>query len=302
MLQLRVINNKIVNSKNEEVVLKGANTNSPGILKFEENHDILNDLSEIKKLGFNAVCIPICPAYYQSRANYCELLLDPIVRLSEKLGLYCLIDWHAQGNPIQNITREPSMRIEGYLKYDASNVVAERAAKELSFRYGSNTHVLFNPFSAFLGTNKEEWKQSIDMFTKIIRESTNNIIIISGTDWPPNQTSALNFVIKDQNSVYGMMVYSTTGQKSKDELLKLKAQRPVIITECGYQAKDPKEIALGGTEAYALELKNYIEENRLSWFAWSYHPTRQPTLLNSWDPDDLSPWGLFVKENLLVKK
>src|SRR3989344_3584622 len=241
MLQLRVINNKIVNSKNEEVVLKGANTNSPGILKFEENHDILNDLSEIKKLRFNAVCIPICPAYYQSRANYCELLLDPIVRLSEKLGLYCLIDWHAQGNPIQNITREPSMRIEGYLKYDASNVVAERAAKELSFRYGSNTHVLFNPFSAFLGTNKEE-------------------------------------------------------------LLKLKAQRPVIITECGYQAKDPKEIALGGTEAYALELKNYIEENRLSWFAWSYHPTRQPTLLNSWDPDDLSPWGLFVKENLLVKK
>ena len=41
-MKLKVEGNKIVNSQGEEVVLKGVNINSPGILKYGENHDFLN--------------------------------------------------------------------------------------------------------------------------------------------------------------------------------------------------------------------------------------------------------------------
>src|SRR3989344_3620940 len=97
---LNIEKNKIVDAKGKEIILKGVNINSPDILRFEENHDFLDDIKNIKKLGANAIRIPICPAYFQSKTNYCEDILDPIVSLCKKLKLYCLLDYHSQGNPI----------------------------------------------------------------------------------------------------------------------------------------------------------------------------------------------------------
>src|SRR3989338_9209270 len=116
--KLKVSGNKIVNSKGKEIILKGININSPGILKYEEKHDFLQDIKEIKKLGANAVRIPICPAYWQSKKNYCEEILNPIVNLTKKLNLYCCLDWHAQGNLFTGETRDKGKDlINGFKKY-----------------------------------------------------------------------------------------------------------------------------------------------------------------------------------------
>jgi hypothetical protein len=94
MEKLHIESNRIVNESGNEVILKGVNLNSPCILKYQENHDFLDDIRHIKALGANAITVPICPAYFQSRDTYCEDIVDPIVSLCRELDLYCLLAKH----------------------------------------------------------------------------------------------------------------------------------------------------------------------------------------------------------------
>lgn len=296
MLVLKVKENKIVNEKGKEFLIKGININSPGILKFQEAHDFLNDIKEIKNLGANAVRIPICPAYWQSKENYCEEILEPIVKLTKKLKLYCCLDWHAQGNPYKNETREPAQLIEGYMKYDAKKEVAFKALEKLSKFYGKEKHVIFDIFSMPIDIENKDWINISQKFVDIVRKNSDNIIIINGTNWSSDLSWVLDNPIKSKNIVYGFCYYPLEMFQDFTNVLKVKEKYPVIFPECGYT----KEGYFKGTkENYAKKLKKYIFENNLGFFAWAYHPKRVPVILNSWDPDDLTEWGKFVKEELL---
>lgn len=299
---LKVEKNKIVGTDGKEVILRGINTNSPCILKFQENHDFLDDIKQIKKLGANAVSVPICPAYFQSRSNYCEEILDPVVQICKNLNLYCILDWHAQGNPMKNTTRDPNNFIEGYLKYDANMEVAVNSADFLSSRYKEEPHIIFNPFSAYLELTKDDYLKSTKILLKTIRNNTNAIIIISAVDWPQTLKYApLNELENEVNVIYGIMFYyGDTMEEEKNNIIKIKEKGyPVIITEWGYQKNNPKEKAMnGGQYDYAKPLGDFMRQNKIGSFAWCYHPTRQPCLLNSWNPGDLSEWGKFLKEYL----
>lgn len=305
MLKLRIEKNKIINTNGEEIILKGININSPGILKFQENHDFLEDIRQIKKLGANAICVPICPAYFQSIKNYCEDILDPIIQICKDLSLYCLLDWHAQGNPIKGTTRDPNNFIEGYLKYDASLDIAIKAAEILSSRYKKESNVIFNPFSAFLESDKSDYLEATKILLKTIRKNTDSIVIISAVDWPQSLKHApFEELNSEINIVYGVMsYYGNNTEEEKNNVVRVKQKGyPVIITEWGYQKNNPKEKALAGDlENYAKPVSYFIKQNKISSFAWCYHPTRQPCLLNSWDPDDLSEWGKFLRDFILKK-
>lgn len=296
LYKLKTEGNKIVNELGKEVILKGININSPGILKYQESHDFLNDIREIKKLGANAVRVPICPAYWQSVENYCEEILDPIVKLIKELDLYCVLDWHAQGNPFKNETREPVQLIEGYMKYDARKEVAFEALEKLSKRYGNEKHILFDIFSMPIDIENGDWMNIAKEFVDMVRKNSENIIIVNGTNWSSDLGWALNNPIKSENIVYGICYYPLEKTKDLSIVLKVKGNYPVVFSECGY-IKDG--YFKGNKEDYGEKLKNYVTEHRFSFFAWAYHPKRVPIILNSWDPNDLTEWGKFLKEELL---
>jgi len=303
MEKLKVEGNKIVNEEGEEVILKGVNINSPGILKYEENHDFLQDIKEIKKLGANAIRVPICPAYFQSVENYCEEILDPIVNLCNELELYCILDNHSQGNPIKGLTREPKILINNYKKYDANYDYVKNITEELVKKYGKEEHVIFEPISAFfLEVTKEEWISVSNKLSNLIRNYSANLIMISSEGWPQNLEFALGHKPNTKNIAYGIMIYPGTTKEIKDVVIEINKKYPIIITECGYENINPKEDVLAGDKKYATEFTKFIFEHKLSWFAWCYHPTRQPVLIRSWNPEDLSEWGEFVKYELLENK
>lgn len=293
--------NKILNQSGDEIILKGINLNSPCILKYQENHDFLEDIRNIKKMGANAVTIPICPAYFQSRSNYCEEILDPIISLCKELDIYCLISWHGQGNPITEETRQPDMIIEGYMKYDARPEIAKKVAEVLSERYGEEPNILFEILSAYyLGINGKEWLEFSSSIVSIMRKHTENIIVVSAMDWPQNLNALFEYKLQENNIAYGVMIYPGNKDSDIENVRKLKESHAIIITECGYVRLNQKEQIMKSTEEdYAMPLKKLITENGFSFFAWCYHPTRQPVLLNSYAPDDYSEWGRFVKNELL---
>jgi len=300
--KLNIRENKIINSNGKEIKLKGINLNSPCILKYEEKHNFLEDIKQIKKLGANSIRVPICPAYFQSKPEYCDEILDPIVSLCKKLNLYCLLDWHAQGNPLNGETRMADTKIEGFMKYDARFSSAKKAAEILAKRYGKEPNVMFEPFCAyFLGINSKQWNGVSTTLVNIIRKYSDSIIAIGPIGWPQSLESVFNYPIKDKNVAYSTMIYFNTKEKDKKVINKLREKYVILVVECGYEPLKPKEKALQGTKQnYAYPLKKFLTDNELSWFAWCYHPIRQPVILNSWNPKDLSEWGKFVKKELLT--
>ncbi len=301
MERIHIESNKILNQSGNEVILKGINLNSPCILKYQENHDVLDDIRQIKTLGANAITVPICPAYFQSRDTYCEDILDPIVSLCRELGLYCLLDWHGQGNPATGETRQPDALIEGYMKYDARPEVAKQAAEKLAQRYGSEPHVLFEIISAsYLGVTDKEWLTFGSSVVNCIRKYSENIVVIAAMDWPQNLKALFKNTFTESNVAFGIMIYPGSNENDKADLAKLKEDHVIIVTECGYEPLNPKQEMMAGTkEGYALPLQELLVKNNLSWFAWCYHTTRQPVILNSYAPGDLSEWGTFVRDELL---
>ena len=298
--KLKVSGNKIVNSKGKEIILKGININSPGILKYEEKHDFLQDIKEIKKLGANAVRIPICPAYWQSKKNYCEEILNPIVNLTKKLNLYCCLDWHAQGNLFTGETRDKGKDlINGFKKYDASQELAFRVLEKLSKKYGKENHVIFDIFSMPIDIKDEDWINISKKLLNKVRNHTNNILVVNGTNWSSNLEWVLSNPLGSENIVYGVSYYPMVSSKDLDSIFKVKEKHPVLFSECGWTNEGYFK---GTKEDYGNKLNDSILKKKISFFAWCYHPKRVPVLLNSWNPKDLTEWGKFVKEELLENK
>lgn len=296
MIKLKVKKNKIVDSDGKEVLIKGISTNSPGIL-IDEKHDFLQDIKEIKKFGANAVKVPICPAYWQSNANYCSEILDPIIELTEKLGLYCCLDWHAQGNASKNKTREfGNDLINGFEKYDANQKVAFSALETLSKRYGQKEHVIFDVFSVPIDIENKDWRNISQKFVDRVRENSENIIVVNGTNWTSDLSWVLESPINSRNIIYGFCYYPKEMFQDLTTVFKVKEKYPIIFPECGWT---PEGYFKGTKEDYGMKLKKYISEDRFGFFAWCYHPKRVPVLLNSWNPNDLSEWGKFLKEEIL---
>lgn len=295
--KLQVKRNKIVDSSEKEFLIKGICINSPGIL-IDEGHDFLQDIKEIKKLGANAVKIPICPAYWQSNKDYCKKILDPIIDLTKKLHLYCCLDWHAQGNPYKNETREENQMINGYKKYDANKDVAINALRTLSKYYGKEKHIIFEIFSMPIDIENDKWREMSQKFVSIVRENSDNIIIVDGTNWSSDLSWVLSNPLESENIVYGFDYYPQEMFQDLTIVLKVRKKYPVIFPECGYTEEG---YFRGTKEDYAMKLKRYIFENNIGFFAWAYHPKRVPIILNSWNPNDLSEWGKFLKEELLTK-
>ncbi len=298
IFKLQVKGNKIVDSSGNEVIFKGININSPGILKYEEDHDFLQDIKEIKKLGANAVRVPICPAYFQSVKDYCEKILDPIVALTKELNLYCCLDWHAQGNPDKDETREEQLTINGHKKYDASKNVAISALTLLSELYGKEDHIIFDVFSMPIDIENQDWIKIAQEFVDLVRKNSDNLIIINGTNWASDLSWVLENPIKSNNIVYSFDYYPMEMFQDLSDTLKVQKKYPVIFSECGYTEGGYFK---GTKEDYGVKLKKYLFENNIGFFAWVYHPKRVPIILNSWDPSDLSEWGKFLKEELLGK-
>jgi len=301
MERLKVIGNKIVNASGEEVILKGININSPGILKYEENHDFLQDIREIKKLGANAVRVPICPAYWQSKENYVSEILDPIISLTKELGLYCCLDWHAQGNLENGVTRDNGKDlIDGFKKYDAKQELAFGVLEKISKRHGHEENVIFNIFSMPMDIENQNWVKISQKLVEKVRENTSNIIVVNGTNWSSDLSWVLESPIDSENIAYGITYYPFIDSQRESFALGVKKKYPLIFSECGYTEAGTY---FGGTkEDYGKKLKENISDKKVSFFAWAYHPKRVPIILNSWDPNDLTEWGTFLKEELLEVK
>jgi aryl-phospho-beta-D-glucosidase BglC (GH1 family) len=259
-------------------------------------------LKDIKEFGFNTVKIVIVPSMFEAEKDYCKKFLDPIVKECKKLNLYCWIDWHAHGNPVTGETRSPEILDGKFMRYDARKSLALKTWNTLSKRYGKEEHVIFEIFANPLGPNWDEWKKTAEELIEKIREFSNNIISVSGVKWMSDISEVLLNPLKGKNIIYSVVIYPNY-KVDKKVVAKVKKEYPVNVVECGFIEKAQDKVFEGSEKDYAIPLNKFLKENKIGFMAWVYHPfgltSKASILINSWDSEDLSAWGRFVKEEML---
>ena len=284
----------------------------PYLLRTKEKKKGTGIINFLVRTGCMVVRIPILPGHYRVFKNYLRDYIDPLVRACGKKGVYCILDWHAIGNPIAGQTRlkEQFHNKNGKVYYfDTELRLCRNAWRIIARRYGQESHVLCEIFNEPAPGNQavpslglspllwSTWRSEAIKIIRIIRKHTQNIILVAGTNWAYNLKDIVKNPIRQKNIAYAVHPYPI--RKDWKQVLSLIVKKyPLIITEWGFKKNTKQMFMKGSRSGYGLPFVKYCRQKRLSWVAWCYSPSWGPAMLASWNKADYTPWGKFVIKHL----
>jgi endoglucanase len=131
-----------------------------------------------------------------------------------------------------------------------------------------------------------------------------NVIVAGGLDWAYDLTGIIaGYALNDPRGngiMYAAHIYPWKSDWA-GKVLAAARHHPVLVGEVGcdtlrmpfvapYQHEDPY--------AWAPEVIGFIQEHRLHWTAFSFHPRATPILIENWNYEPTPFWGAFVKAAL----
>lgn len=128
-----------------------------------------------------------------------------------------------------------------------------------------------------------------------------NVVTVGGLDWAYDLSGTLNgFALDGSNIVYETHVYPWKRGWQK-AFLEAAARFPILMGEVGAQPtpmpfESPKSFVR--PEDWVPGMLATIQQYRLNWTAWCFHPRSSPCLLSDWDYTPTPYWGVQAKEAL----
>lgn len=133
-----------------------------------------------------------------------------------------------------------------------------------------------------------------------------NVVVIGGLDWGYDLSGVVNgHALSDPNGdgiLYGSHIYPWK-RDWESHVSPAIAKYAVFVGEVGskpWKNGDPPHENVY-TPTWASEVISYINRHKLSWAAWSLHPSASPCLITGWDYKPTSYWGVYVKAALAGK-
>ncbi len=294
-----------------KIILKGVSIPDVYRLKNKEKQDVDKTLSMIKDIGFNVVRIPILPG---NAVVYGESYISDIKRMVEsclRLGLYCILDWHAIGNPLANETRlQEYFHEKGNEKifwYLANLEMALDKVRMLANIFGGYDNVIFEVFNEPCPSDKDieklrlsalpfsEWRNIAVKLIHEVRKESDNLIIVSSNYWSFNlKDTSLNPYTEFKNISYSFHNYPLRNNKNWKEMMESLRDYPIIVTEFGYDV-DEKSHYKSSYEEYMEPFMSYLEINEISWVAWCFSASWRPRIIEQWEPFSFSDFGNNLK-------
>ena len=315
-MSLKVKTNRLI-CGDSDFVFRGVSIPDIVYLEGVEHQDIFLVIDWIKDLGFNCVRVPILPGHFIYYPNYLKNKILPVVDYLEKKGLYCILDWHAIGNPLYNQTRLQEYFHKNKDKiiywYLADLDVAKKGLKDLVQLFGKRNHILFEVFNEPAPGEKEiprlglsplpwkKWKKSLNEIIRIIRENSNNIIIVSSPYWTHHINLSAKDPIDDENIAYSFHTYPTKNNEKWKELLNKANKLPIIITEWGFDTDKKLSQYYVSNDKYGKSILNYCKKNNISWIAWCFSSKWRPKMVKEWNLKKLTFFGKLVISYLKIK-
>ncbi len=249
MVWLHTVGNKIVDEKDNQVILHGVNLpgmewdkTGAGINEAEIDYICQVWKARIIRLPFNQEWILTDQAY--------NMLFDKIIGWIIKNGAYVLLDlqWQDTSVKIPPIPNEQAITMW--------KLIAER--------YKNNPAVLYDIHNEAHDTSWEAWRRRASEIIEGIRSvHPRALIFVSGLDWAYDLRGWGVQPLPYENIVYSSHPYPFKAEPwAWDKYFGNVANSlPVFIGEFGGEAKDLE---------WGRQLLRYMEQKRLGWTAWSW--------------------------------
>ena len=297
--QFSVRGNKIVDSREQEIIFRGVAAVDPlhQVINAAEDEAVWSEeyFRSIASWGATLVRVPIHPQQWQ--ANSLEenfRILDQTLSWIAENNMYAIIDFHSIGYP-------PAEDFESSNDGIYLTTIEEwkQFWRDMAFHYQSNKTVVFYELfnePVFSGYSQDAqtvypsrrdwlaWRTCQEDLIKDIRVIDHNkIIIVSGLSWAYDISFAGKDPIRANNIVYATHPYPNSNWNTSwgDAFGKLKEKYPVMVTEFGFEITgDKAEVKYKGLHRYRDDIIRYLEDKKISWVAWSFSNKWMPALLS----------------------
>ena len=268
--KLKVIGDKIYNDSGQVVILKGVNL--PGLEwdKGPANNNITRKTIIYLATEWNAnvIRLPLNAQWYIDDPVYRQVVKD-VQNWCAENGLWLIIDYHWV-DEVQKQAKLPGTNATTFWSMVAHN-----------FKDADN--VIYDIYNEPFWVAYSDWANVANNLMNIIKNiDSNAIFLINGVSWGYDHQNNAYWTDKD-NVIYGTHDYpGKDNDASAYEFLF--GQHPVLVGELGYWTDDQSSpTGVKGDPAYLYDLLNKINNNGLSYTAWSFHWEAAPTLLQSDD-------------------
>ncbi len=205
---------------------------------------------------------------YLEKPQYWRDRVDTIVGWASKYGIYALIDWHqlVPGDPNAYLSEATAFWTYMAEKHgDKPNVLFDICNEPNNdSTYDAN----WNSISYKNGVSWSRIKEYADKIVPVIREKSDNIIIIGTPQWASRPDLVGGNLVNSKNIMYTMHFYAADHLTYLSNVKRaLSSGIPVFVTEFGTQAAD-------GDQANNFEESekwlDYLSEKKISWCNWNF--------------------------------
>ncbi|MFW7379036.1 MAG: cellulase family glycosylhydrolase [Oligoflexus sp.] len=261
---------------------------------YYANREAMLEVKE--KWGAELIRIPL----YLGQGGYIEsasvkYTLEQLVRTAIDLEMYVMIDWH-----VHNDAGDPNRYIE-----EAKAFFAEMAQK-----YGEEAAVIFEISNEPNGVNWDSIKRYADQVVPVIRQYSDNIIVVGTPVWSQEVQTVIADPIQSNNIMYTFHFYAASHPlvnfRAKIEAV-LDAGLGLFVTEFG-------STSYGGNGqpnlAETQRWLDYLDQRGISWVNWTLSAEHEesailkptafpvPSQRGGWSDADLTESGLLIKNRL----
>lgn len=295
-ISLHVEKNHVVDNQGKEFIIKGVSTHGLSWFPQYVNKESFQTLRD--DFQVNTIRLAM---YTAEDGGYCvsdnkeklEELIDQGVQYTKELGMYVIIDWHilSDNNP---------------LKYQKE---AKDFFKRISEKYKNEEHVIYEICNEPNGnTTWDDIKTYANEVIPIIRENTDNIIIVGTPTWSQDIDKAAQSPLKQDNIVYALHYYASTHQNDlRQRLINCVDKIPVFVSEFGIcDASGNGNI----DEQSANEWIRLLDQNKIGRVLWNLSNKNEASAMiqstcqktSSWKQEDLTQSGLWLLKTYTNQK
>jgi len=319
---LKVKGNRLVDPQGREVWLQGVNIAS---MEWGMGENVLKSAQvATEEWGANVIRLPVKPVYWFSdsekdREKYRKKVDDMITYIANRGG-YLVLDLHSYRAPRPEYVDFWKSAAERYKNHPAVMFDILNEPHGVSWEVWRNggfvkTKEKKGDEDAFLSEAEKKHNArgfespGMQALVDAVRSTgAKNIVVAGGLDWAYDLTGILKGYALDDPSGNGIM-YSTHVYPWKSnwtkKFLEVADKHPILVGEVGADAKKMSWMPADRQEdwqTWVPRMIHTIQEYRLNWTAWCFHPKASPRMLLDWEYTPTPFWGKFVKQAFAGKK
>lgn len=303
-------------TKDGRIMLRGFSIADPFRLRNKNKINMAEIIFRLKHVGANVIRVPVQPDLWQTVPGFLDNYITEIIELCLENDMYCILDWHAIGNPVTGETRMKDKFVEKdgkkYYTYESSFSVAKKFWQEASKKYRDYSNVIFEIFNEPAPGEKDlperglsalrwsEWRELIHELIGVIRDNSDNLILVGPPRWAYDLSLVSENPILGENIAYSIHPYPIH-KDWKENFEKISGKYPILVTEWAFKENTHEDFLRATESDYGTPIFNYMEENGINWVAWCYDFEWGPKILEGlFEENKLTKWGDFIVRKIMT--